>query len=206
MDGASLAEELARKGIEDTAVLAAIAAVPRHLYVPDELRAEAYDDIALPIGEGQTISQPFVVAASCAALRVGAGDRVLDVGTGSGYAAAVLAAMGCDVFSIEILPALFESARARLARLGVPVHVKLGDGAYGWAAEAPFRGIGVAAATPSVPPALVDQLAAPGRLVLPIGDRIRQRLTLVEKLPDGSAHVGALFEVMFVPLTSAPMA
>jgi len=206
MDGAALAAELARKGIDDPAVLSAIAAVPRHAFVPEALRPVAYEDTALPIGEGQTISQPLVVAATCAALRAGKGDRVLDVGTGSGYAAAVLAALGCEVYSVEILPTLFESARARLARLGIPVHVALGDGSFGWAAGAPFRGIAVAAATSSVPPALVEQLAAPGRLVLPLGDRLRQRLTVVEKSPDGRTATRPLFDVLFVPLTSAPMA
>ncbi|MHB8418652.1 MAG: protein-L-isoaspartate(D-aspartate) O-methyltransferase [Myxococcales bacterium] len=206
MDGASLSAELARKGIQDPAALAAIAAVPRELFVPGELRSRAYEDAALPIGEGQTISQPYVVAATCAALRLEPGDKVLDVGTGSGYAAAVLAAMGARVFSIEILPKLFESARERLVRLGIPVQVKLGDGSFGSAAEAPFRGIAVAAATRAVPKALVEQLAAPGRLVLPLGPSWSQRLTRVEKGAEGDLSTHVLLDVAFVPLTSAPMA
>jgi protein-L-isoaspartate(D-aspartate) O-methyltransferase len=188
-----------RRHVADERVLGAIAAVPRNAFVPVELQDRAWDNEALPIGHGQTISQPLVVAHMCALLDVGPGDRVLDVGTGSGYHAAILAALGARVWSIERDAALSAFARENLRRAGITgVRLIVGDGTLGLPDEAPFDAINVAAAARDrVPRALTDQLAAGGRLVLPVGEQ----LVYVTRDPDGvlrrpSAH-GA---VRFVPL------
>ncbi|HEU5170967.1 MAG TPA: protein-L-isoaspartate(D-aspartate) O-methyltransferase [Gemmatimonadales bacterium] len=197
-----VAERLAPWGISDSATLAAMRAVPRHEFVPPEQRDLAYEDIALPIAQGQTISQPFVVAMMTQVIRPRAGLRVLEVGTGSGYQAAVLAAAGCRVWTIEIFKVLAEDARARLARLGYTgVAVRHGDGYAGWPEAAPFDAVVVTAAADSIPPALLAQLAPRGRLVMPVGDpATEQALVLVEKDAKGRIRSRKVLPVRFVPL------
>jgi len=197
-----VATQLAPAGIEDSATLAAMRTVPRHEFVPPEHRALAYEDIPLPIGQGQTISQPTVVALMTELIRPRPGRRVLEVGTGSGYQAAILAETGCRVWTIEIFRALANEARVRLARLGYAnVTVRHGDGYLGWPEEAPFDAILVTAAADSIPPALLDQLAPSGRLVMPVGDQfLYQELVLVEKDTAGKLTSRELFPVRFVPL------
>jgi protein-L-isoaspartate(D-aspartate) O-methyltransferase len=188
--------------ISDRAVLAAMAAVPRHLFVPPQHREMAYEDAPLPIGRGQTISQPYIVALMTQALRLTPASRVLEVGTGSGYQAAILAHITPHVWSIETLPELAETARARLHGLGYPVQVRLGDGRLGWPEQAPFDGIIVTAAAPDVPPALAAQLADGGRLVIPVGESTwDQLLWLIEKV-GGRLRRELLAEVRFVPLVA----
>ena len=190
-------------GVTDARVLDAMRAVPRERFVPDALRHRAYDDTPLPIGEGQTISAPDVVGYMSQALKVPAGAKVLDVGTGSGYQAAVLDAMGCRVFSIEILPGLAASAATRLKGLGYErVTVRAGDGYLGWPEEAPFDAILVAAAPDHVPKPLVEQLKPGGRLVLPVGpDGGVQSLLVVTKREDGTVEEEEVLAVRFVPMT-----
>ncbi len=180
---AMLEIQLRARGVRDPRVLAAMASVPREAFVPARLHESAYADEALPIEHGQTISQPLMVGLMSELLAPEAGDRVLDIGTGSGYQAAVLAAMGCHVTSIERLPALAETARARLAALGYgeSVEVKVGDGSAGDPDGVPWPGIIVAAAAPRVPDALTAQLGDGGRLVIPVGGRRQQELLLVER-------------------------
>jgi protein-L-isoaspartate(D-aspartate) O-methyltransferase len=192
--------QLRRRGIRDERVLEAMARVPRDRFVPDSLSARAYDDGALPIGHDQTISQPFVVAAICALLGLRGSERVLDVGTGSGYQAAVLAELAAEVVTIERIPELAECARARLADVGYGnVEVTVGDGSRGVPERAPFDAIAVAAAAPTVPPALFDQLAEGGRLVVPRGSRFGQELVLVVRTPNGSTERTSI-PCRFVPL------
>ncbi|MGI9113321.1 MAG: protein-L-isoaspartate(D-aspartate) O-methyltransferase, partial [Gaiellaceae bacterium] len=175
-----LVASLRERGLRDERVLAAIELVPRELFVPTELQAKAYEDQALPIGHGATISQPFMVAAICSLLELEGSERVLDVGTGSGYQAAVLAELAAEVVTIERLPALAEGARGALADAGYArVEVRLGDGTLGVADRGPFDAIAVAAAAPEPPPALVEQLAPAGRLVVPVGGRRGQRLAVI---------------------------
>lgn len=192
--------QLRRRGIADERVLAAMARVPRELFVPESLRDYAYDDGALPIGHRQTISQPFVVATICQLLELEGHERVLDVGTGSGYQAAVLAELAAEVVTIERIVELADSAREALDRAcyeNVVVHV--GDGSLGVPERAPFEAIAVAAAVPSVPPALYGQLAEGGRVVLPRGARWGQELVLVVHTPGGPVERRSL-PVRFVPL------
>jgi protein-L-isoaspartate(D-aspartate) O-methyltransferase len=192
--------QLRARDIVDRRVLEAMERVPRELFVPQELRARAYEDAALPIGEGQTISQPYMVARICETLSLTAAERVLDVGTGSGYQAAVLAELGAEVDTIERLPSLAEQASRNLASAGydsVTVHV--GDGTLGLPERAPFAGIAVAAAAPDVPPALYEQLEPRGRMVIPVGGLHGQRLELVIKSPEGPAVVRSV-PCRFVPL------
>ena len=178
--------QLRRRGISDERVLAAMARVPRELFVPEDLRDYAYEDGALPLPHGQTVSQPFMVAVTCQALNLQGDERVLDVGTGSGYAAAVLAELAADVHSIERIPELAEAARASLAAAGYGrVEVHVGDAWLGLPEHAPYGGIAVAAAAPKVPEALWEQLEEGARIVLPLGSRRRQRLCAVERTPDG---------------------
>jgi protein-L-isoaspartate(D-aspartate) O-methyltransferase len=188
--------------VTDPAVLAAVAAVPRHLFVPPQYRDEAYEDIPLPIGQGQTISQPYIVAVMTQTLRLQPESRVLEIGTGSGYQAAILADITPHVWSVETLPELAEAARERLHGLGYRVQVKVGDGRLGWPEHAPYDGIVVTAASPDVPPALVAQLADRGRLVIPVGAGVwDQTLWLVEKIGDRLQR-HHLAEVRFVPLVA----
>lgn len=199
--------QLEQRGFSDPDVLAAMRSVPREQFVPAELMEHAYDDNALPIGRGQTISQPYIVARMTEALALpawraahpGQPVRVLDVGTGSGYQAAVLEQMGADVVSIERDAELAEQARQRLADLGYRVRVLVGDGSAGAPAEAPFAGIVVAAATPQVPVPLVEQLAPDGRLVLPIGGRFEQRITRIRRQGDQTLEE-PIEAAVFVPL------
>jgi protein-L-isoaspartate(D-aspartate) O-methyltransferase len=199
---AMVERQLRARGIRDERVLEAISTVPREAFVPAAHRSAAYADDALPIEAGQTISQPWIVARMTELVAVGPGDRVLDVGTGSGDQAAVLAAMGCRDVSIERHAELAESARERLATLGLGdrVEVRIGDGSVGAAGDGPWRGIVVAAAAPAIPPALREQLEPDGgRLVLPVGTRERQELVVVERRGDEwlETNDGA---VVFVPL------
>ena len=170
--------QLRERGIFDERVLAAMLRVPRELFVPEELRDRAYDDAALPIGEGQTISQPYMVARICEELALRGGERVLDVGTGSGYQAAVLAELAAEVHSIERIAVLADRARERLAAAGYGdrVHVHVGDGSRGLPEHAPYAAIAVAAAAPQLPEALYEQLEPRGRLVVPVGDLHEQQL------------------------------
>jgi protein-L-isoaspartate(D-aspartate) O-methyltransferase len=197
--------QLRARGVVDVRVLAAILAVPRDAFVSADLRGSAYADDALPIEAGQTISQPYIVGRMTELLRVGPGDRVLDVGTGSGYQAAVLAELGCRVVSIERHASLAETARERLAGLGYGdrVEVRVGDGSLGEPAGAPWRGILVAAAAPAIPDALREQLdPVGGRLVIPIGSRDRQQLIVVTRTGDTWTETSD-GPVVFVPLIGA---
>jgi len=181
---------LMRRGIEDERVLAAMRAVPRHLFVDAALVGQAYADGPLPIGEGQTISQPFIVALMTQALRLRRGERVLEIGSGSGYQAAVLAEMGMRVFSVERCPTLAERARRLLASLGYQsVAVRCGDGNEGWVEEAPFDAVLITAAAREVPRAPYAQLRMRGRMLLPLGDEEEQELALIDKTPEGPREV-----------------
>jgi protein-L-isoaspartate(D-aspartate) O-methyltransferase len=193
--------QLRARSIEDERVLAAMERVPRELFVPEELRARAYDDAALPIGWNQTISQPYMVARICAELQLRGGEKVLDVGTGSGYQAAVLAELAEEVHSLERIPALAAHARAALAAAGYGgrVHVHDADGTLGLPAEAPFRAIAVAAAARQPPPALLEQLELGGRLVIPIGPPRQQFLRVYVQTPEGPADFASV-PCRFVPL------
>ncbi|HLU47367.1 MAG TPA: protein-L-isoaspartate(D-aspartate) O-methyltransferase [Planctomycetota bacterium] len=195
----ALLAELARE-IQDPRVLEAIREVPRHRFVPEELRSRAYENRALPIGGGQTISQPVVVAMMTEALELEEGDRVLEIGTGSAYQAAILSRLAASVDTIERDPMLYESARQKLALLGYTnVTVHLGDGSRGLPEKAPFDGIIVTAGSPTIPQPLVDQLAPGGRLVVPVGDRDLQRLQVV-RVEDGRIVTRTITRVVFVPL------
>ena len=196
-----LVETLRAKGIRDLAVLHAIQQVPRHLFVPESVRHRAYDDTALPIGAGQTISQPYVQARYLELIALGGRERVLEVGTGSGYQTALLALLTETVFSVERVPALAQGARAALAAAGIRnVTVLVGDGTLGWRPFGPYDAILVAAASPGVPEPLVDQLAPGGRMVIPLGDRATQSLTLVQRDALGGVRRTTLGDVRFVPL------
>ena len=195
-------DEVGENGL-DRDVLDAMREVPRHEFVPKGLRSHAYDDRPLPIGHGQTISQPFIVALMSHLLNVEAGQKVLELGTGSGYQAAVLAEMGLEVATIEIIPELAEEASRNLQRAGFDgVATKTGDGYYGWPERAPFDGIVVTAAASHIPPPLVKQLKPGARMVIPVGGVFAaQQLVLVEKLPDGGTRTRQILPVRFVPLT-----
>lgn len=183
--------------------MAALAAVPRHEFVPEEERVSAYLDLPLPIGHGQTISQPYIVALMTDLLEVGSADRVLEIGAGSGYQAAVLSTLAKAVHTVEIVPALARACRERLARLGYAnVSVHEGDGGAGWAAEAPFDAIIVTAAARRVPPALAGQLKPGGRLAIPLGEEGGpQELLLLAKDAHGAISARPVLPVRFVPLT-----
>ena len=194
-------EQIAARSIRDERVLAAMRAVPRHEFVSARWRPLAYADRALPIDAGQTISQPYVVAFMTELARLQPDSRVLEVGTGSGYQAAVLAEVAGEVYSIEILETLAQSAQNTLRRLGYEsVQVRHGDGYRGWPEAAPFDAILVTAAAPRVPPALLAQLAVGGRLVIPVGDGGRQQLEVHERTPHGVV-VERHLPVLFVPMT-----
>lgn len=195
-------DQIIARGVTQERLLAALRAVPRDRFVPPEYRKEAYADHPLPIGHGQTISQPFIVAFMTEAVNIQPGARVLEIGTGSGYQAAVLAALGARVFTIEIVPALAERAAATLKELGYDqVQVRAGDGYRGWPEEAPFDAIVVTAAPDEIPPALIEQLAEGGRLVIPVGPQSTgQELRLVTKT-GGKIRQRTLLPVRFVPFT-----
>ncbi len=191
------------KEVLDPRVMEAMGTVPRHRFVPRRLREHAYENRPLPIGHGQTISQPYIVAIMTDLLKPQPGHRVLEVGTGSGYQAAVLAELVEDVYSIEIIRALGTQARDRLQRIGYSnVEVRIGDGYYGWEEHAPFDGIVVTAAASHIPPPLVTQLKPGGRMVIPVGSRfLVQQLVLLEKNRDGDVTKRQILPVRFVPLT-----
>jgi protein-L-isoaspartate(D-aspartate) O-methyltransferase len=205
-------EQLVARGIHDPRVLAAMRTVPRHLFVPRVNPERSYEDHPLPIGHGQTISQPFIVAFMTEALGVEPGARVLEVGTGSGYQAAVLAAMGAEVFSIEIVPALAAQARKALVAAGIRVdgpqgepgvvHLSVGDGSLGWPEAAPFDRIMATAAPQEIPIALVEQLGPEGRLIVPVGSSHYQELRIVERR-GAEIETRRVLPVLFVPMTGA---
>jgi len=195
-----VARQLRARDISDERVLEAMERVPRELFVPDQERDHAYADAALPIGHGQTISPPYMVARIAEALALRPGERVLDVGTGSGYQAAVLAELGTEVVTIERIPELAERARASLAAAGYPqVDVRVGDGTLGVPELAPFDAIAVAAAAPAFPETLYEQLRPRGRLVVPVGGEHMQRLEVIVRSPEGPAVVHSV-PCRFVPL------
>ncbi len=193
-------EQLMPRGAHQERVLAAMAKVPREEFVPPDLRAASYADQALPIGHGQTISQPFIVAFMTEELELKPGDRVLEIGTGSGYQAAVLAELGAEVFTVEIIEPLAKNAEATLARLGYKnVHVKIGDGYKGWPENAPFDAIIVTCAPDRIPQPLTEQLKQGGRMVIPVGGPGDQELYLLEK-KNGRLEQLAVLPVRFVPM------
>jgi protein-L-isoaspartate(D-aspartate) O-methyltransferase len=177
--------QLKRRGISDPRVLQAFLAVPRHEFVPERHRGQAYRDTPLPIGEGQTISQPYMVASMTQAAGIEPGHRVLEIGTGSGYQAAILAEMGASVFSVDRIASLAETARRVLDRLGYPVSIRVGDGTLGWPEEAPFDRILVTAGAPSLPEPLPKQLLEGGRLIIPLEDGYSQVLQIVSRTAEG---------------------
>lgn len=196
-------EQLVPRGIIDQKVLEVMGKVPRHLFVEDALQAQSYSDFPLPIGEGQTISQPYIVALMTQMLNLRGDESVLEIGTGSGYQAAVLSRLCERVFSVERIKPLFVKARKIFDQLlYFNILCKIDDGTMGWPANAPYDAIMVTAAGPDIPQALVDQLADPGRMVIPIGDRTSQRLTLVTK-EDGEIKVRDGEAVRFVSLIGA---
>ena len=194
--------QLRRRGIRDERVLTAMGQVPRHEFVPEQHRYLAYEDEPLPIGHGQTISQPSIVAAMADALRLRGGERVLEVGGGCGYAAAVMARACAHVYTVELVAELVEMARESLARTGFAKRVTViqGDGSLGYAAQSPYQGISVAAAAPTVPEALVEQVDPQGgRLVIPVGSEYDQEMRVVERRPEG-LHTEVISYCRFVPL------
>ncbi len=200
MGDVELATALRRRGIADEAVLRVMGQLSRIHFVP-EYPDQATGDYPLPIGYGQTISQPYVVAAMTEALRLQPGDRVLEIGTGSGYQAAILSLLGAQVFSIEVIPQLYERAARVLRMLDLPAHLKLGDGYRGWPEHAPFDGIILTAAPREVPHKLLEQLALGGRMVAPIGELLGgQELYVIEKDEGGQVSSRSVFGVRFVPM------
>lgn len=194
-------QQLITRGIKDERVLAAMEKVSREEFIPPESRSDSYEDGPLPIGYGQTISQPYIVAFMTEQLRLNPADRILEIGTGSGYQAAVLAGLVADVYSIEIIEPLAKNAKATLQRLGCDnVHVKIGDGYKGWPEEAPFDAIIVTCAPDKVPQPLIDQLKEGGRMVIPVGERFAQELYLLEK-KNGQVKQSVTLPVRFVPMT-----
>ncbi len=193
--------QIESRGIKDHEVLEAMRNVKRHELVPESVQQWAYEDRPLPIGEQQTISQPYIVALMSELLQVQAGEKILEIGTGSGYQAAILAEMRLKVFTIEIVKSLGLRAQSDLARIGYPdINVKIGDGYQGWPQEAPFDGIVITAAPPSLPEPLIAQLKVGGRLVVPVGVA-QQDLTVYTKRSDGSMHKETIIPVRFVPMT-----
>lgn len=181
--------QLKRRGITDPRVLAAMSKVPRHRFVPRHMREQAYGDYPLPIGEDQTISQPYIVALMTQALELKDTDKVLELGAGSGYQAALLGELAAQVFTIERIPSLAQAAQMVLREVGYTnVQVRVADGTLGWAEEAPFEAILVTAGSPQIPPPLVEQLALGGRLVIPVGNSYTQTLTRVRRTPEGLKH------------------
>lgn len=199
-----VSEQLRRRDIIDPAVLAAFSTVPREAFVAPESERWAYDDAPLSIGHGQTISQPYVVAMTVQALRLTGREKVLEIGTGSGYAAAILGLLAREVHTVERIPELARTAAERLARLGFSnVHVHQGDGTLGWPEAAPYDAIAVAAGAPRPPPSLLQQLAIGGRMVLPHGDALNQRLVRITRKGPEEYVEENLGDVRFVPLLGA---
>lgn len=192
--------QIASRGITDQSIIKAFKNVPRHLFIPHDKRVFSYDDCPLPIGEDQTISQPYMVALMSAALRVKAGMKVLEVGTGSGYQAAILAYLGAQVYSIERISSLAQRAGQILEKLKYEVKVSVGDGTLGWAEHSPYDRIIVTAASPEISPSWVEQLRVGGLIVLPIGDRWRQELVVVTKHTDTEIEQERVCGCVFVPL------
>lgn len=200
MRDAMVRQQVETRGIRDPSVLAAIRSVPRHLFVPEEAREHAYDDSPQVIGSGQTISQPYIVALMTELLEIKPGDRVLEIGTGSGYQAAVLSAMGIEVYSMEIRSDLCRQARETLGNLGyVNVHVRCGDGYGGWPEVAPFDGIVVTAAPEKIPEPLIEQLRDGAHMVIPVGS-FYQELKVITKEGEGTSE-RSVIPVRFVPMT-----
>jgi protein-L-isoaspartate(D-aspartate) O-methyltransferase len=194
-------ETIVARDIKDARVIAAMRKVERHRLVPPELRPRAYEDNPLPIGFEQTISQPYIVAAMTEAAQLAPGEKVLEIGTGSGYQAAVLAELGADVYSIEIVEPLAKRTHELLARMGYDkLHLRIGDGYKGWPDAAPFDAIIVTAAPEKIPQPLIDQLAVGGRLVIPVGKDGAQELKVLTRKQDGTTSE-TLFPVRFVPMT-----
>ncbi len=194
--------DLRGRGIKDPRVLAAMSLVPRHLFVPRRHRSQAYQDRPVPIGKGQTVSQPYVVALMTELLKLKGNERVLEVGTGSGYQAAVLSQLAREVYTIEIIPSLAEGAKERLERLGYSnVQVKIGDGFFGWEEKGPYDGIVVTASAKKIPDPLWNQLQEGGHLIMPLGATHKtQRLVRATKIK-GKRHVETITGVIFVPMT-----
>ena len=196
--------DLVGRGIKDTRILEVMGSLERELFVPDKLRSHAYEDRPLPIGAGQTISQPYIVAVMTELLGLKGSERVLEIGTGSGYQTAVLGKLTAEVYSIEIIPTLSRRAKALLERLGLDnVHLRVGDGFFGWEERGPYEAILVTASAPKIPEPLWQQLRESGRLIMPLGeDRQTQRLVRVTKV-DGKQVIENISDVVFVPLTGA---
>lgn len=194
-------EHIEKRGVRNPEVLRVMRTVPRHEFVPLQFRSEAYDDRPLSIGYGATISQPYIVAAMTELLEPQRSHKVLEIGTGSGYQAAVLSMLVKDVYSVEIVPELATRSAEALKRLGYEnVHVKEGDGYKGWPEQAPFDRIILTAAPPAVPQALLDQLKPGGKLVAPVGASLNQELLVIDKSADGKIRRRTVFPVMFVPM------
>jgi len=199
-DRQELVDTIAMKGINDIAVLKAIGEVERHKFLPDAMKHYAYNDVALPIGYGQTISQPYTVAFMTQELKVKKGDKVLEIGTGSGYQAAILFKMGAKVYSIERNNDLYRKAQKLFDKLGIRVSTKCGDGTIGWSEHAPFDGIIVTAGSPDIPESLKKQLTIGGRLVIPVGGKRTQTLKVVTRISDDEFEIESIPEFAFVPL------
>ena len=196
-----LINELTRKGISDLAVIKAIGKVPREKFIPKTIQHFAYQDVALPIGYEQTISQPYTVAYMTQLLSINkSGMKILEIGTGSGYQAAILYEMGCDVYSIERNLDLHHRTTKLFDKLGIRVHAKYGDGTIGWSEFALFDGIIVTAGSPSIPNKLKEQLQIGGRMVIPVGDRVSQKLYLLKKISENEFDSEIIPEFTFVPL------
>ncbi len=195
-----LVKKIKSKGISDPRVLEAVEMVPRHAFLDNAFQEHAYQDKAFQIGEGQTISQPYTVAFQTELLQAKPGDRVLEIGTGSGYQCSILVAMGVQVFSVEYNRTLHRRAKAVLRQLGYQATLRQGDGSLGWPDYASYDGIVVTAGAPTVPEALIDQLAEGGRLVIPVGDRKRQEMLRFTKGPDGQLKRESFQGFSFVPL------
>lgn len=196
-----LIDELTQKGISDLSVIKAIGNVPREKFIPKTMQHFAYKDVALPIGYEQTISQPYTVAYMTQQLNIKkSGMKILEIGTGSGYQAAVLYEMGCDVYSIERNLDLHHRTTKLFDKLGIRVHAKYGDGTIGWKDFAPFDGIIVTAGSPSIPQKLKEQIVVGGRMIIPVGDRVSQKLLLLKKIADEEYETETIPEFAFVPL------
>ncbi|MDZ7771311.1 MAG: protein-L-isoaspartate(D-aspartate) O-methyltransferase [Balneolaceae bacterium] len=195
-----LVETLREKGIEDDRVLEVFGRVPRHRFIDTALEDRAYEDTALPIGKRQTISQPYTVARQTELLKIMPGEKVLEIGTGSGYQAAILHDLGAEVYSVERHEELYERARTKLREMGCHVQLKLGDGTLGWSAYAPYDGIVVTAGAPEVPSGLLDQLMVNGRLVVPVGDSRKQEMVRVTKIREDEFEEERFSHFKFVPL------